>query len=314
MKRPNTWGNGLIAPALCLFAALAGLRAPAESPIAAEGVLEPDTIPFHRVAHYVVTVTAPLDTEIALAPWAETPPGLRVEVAAAETRALDGGKQQWRQTWTLTPAATGEYALPEVVVLAGDTPVATLVPGTLHVRALTPEEQANVEAPLDWIGLDELSESGPARGTGLSGLIALIAVVLAVAMIYRRYRARKPTRSPREKALAALQELDLALGAETVDSVEFHVRLAAILREYLAARFRTEATAMSTPEFARELLPELPLDPATAQALREVLAACDRVKYARQCPPRERCGRRLYQVRQAIALLESPPESSRGAA
>ncbi len=294
-----------------LIAAL--LAAGADVPVSARAELDTVEIPFHRVAHYRVIVEASADAVLSVEPWADPLPGLQVTMGEPSESPLPEGRKQWVQAITLTPSIVTNYTLPATRVLVNGAEVATLEPRELVVRALTPEEKAEVAVAADLVTLADLEESdssGWLRAVAL-GAITILAVALLVAFARRvlhRVKARpKPT--PLQVAEAELAALERALQAGAISCDAFFVALSQLLRTYLGTSFDPAVAGQSTPEFLADTLPTLPLDSAHSGAIRELLRDFDRVKFAQFSPDHEGQARELRAVRNLIAALEN--ETSR---
>jgi len=129
-------------------------------PVTATGALDFREIPLHRVARYQVTVEGPSGATLALAPWEEALPGLEATFGAPILSTLPGGRQNLVQEIRLAPIYARPYALPPVVVLLDGAAVATLKPGELAVRPLTPEEEAGAATLEELVTLAELEGTG----------------------------------------------------------------------------------------------------------------------------------------------------------
>ncbi|MBL7646672.1 MAG: hypothetical protein JNK74_10835 [Candidatus Hydrogenedentes bacterium] len=296
-----------------LIAAL--LVAGADVPVSARAELDAAEIPFHRVAHYRVIVDAPADAVLAVEPWGESLPGLRVTTGESSEISLPDGRKQLVQAFTLTPSIVMSYTLPATRVMANGAEVAVVEPLALVVRTLTPEEKAEVSAPAalyTLADLEHLGSSGRGRAVGLGAIIVLVAALLVVFATrgLRRWNAR-PVPTPVEVAEAELAALEQALQSGVISCDAFYVALSQLLRIYLGTSFDPAVAGQSTPEFLAETLPGLPLDPAHSGSIRDMLGAFDRVKFAQYSPDREGQARELRAVRNLIAALEN--EASRRA-
>lgn len=127
--------------------------------------------------------------------------------------------------------------------------------------------------------------SGGDARTWLYVAIALV-VAGALAAVYfarRRRPAECETRTavttPHEAALARLDGLDLDAGAKDAYS-----ELAAILRDYIDARFGVAGPGAPTAEFLEDLFARGHLDGSQRELLGAVLASCDLVKFAGRRP------------------------------
>lgn len=296
-----------------LIAAL--LVAGADVPVSARAELDAAEIPFYRVAHYRVIVDAPADAVLSVEPWVDPLPGLQVTMGEPSESPLSEGRKQWVQAITLTPSVVTNYTLPATRVMANGAEVAALEPRELVIRALTPEEKAEVSAAAALVTLADLEGSGFRgwlRAVAL-GAIAMLAVALLVVFgrrVLHRVKVR-PMPTPLGVAETELDALEQTLQAGAISCDAFFVALSQLLRTYLGTSFDPAVAGQSTPEFLADTLPTLPLDPAHSGTIRDMLGAFDRVKFAQFSPDREGQARELRAVRNLIAALEN--ETSRRA-
>jgi len=176
--------------------------------------------------------------------------------------------------------------------------VASADPLELHVKpSLDPKAPGEAELPREpypapfpwmrWIG----------------GSLAAI-LVIAFAGLFMRHRARRatpppPPPTPLEKARARLQALREMPSGSPEDSDALYVSLAAILRDYLEERFALPAPEMTTEEIA-----DASSGIELAQPITQLLARCDRVKFASQMPSDEDRQRLLDDVEQALEACQ----------
>jgi len=118
--------------------------------------------------------------------------------------------------------------------------------------------------------------------------LAAIAVTLSLIRIFKRRRRgpirAQPVEMPWEIALrelAALQSNDLVKRGRIE---EFYVALSSIVRHYLEHRFALRAPEMTTEEFLLLMSRDETLVKEHKQLVREFLAHCDLVKFARYGP------------------------------
>ena len=245
--------------------------------------VSPEEIPFHHVARYTVTVEAPMDATVEIAPWADEMPGLDIAREPLVSTPVRAGWQRVTQSFLLTPSRPRTYELPAAAVLVNGTRWGGLAPQRLEVRELTPEELDAVREPVPPV---TLAEARALKGWGTTPLwLALLLGSLVVAALggwglrQRRYAARRPW----EVAEADLQTLLGQLEARKIRGEVFYVRLADILRDYGADRYGVNARELSTPELA-ETLRDDTLNPDEVETFLAMLASFDRVKFAQRQP------------------------------
>lgn len=294
-----------------LIAAL--LAAGSDAQVSARAELDVAAIPFHRVAHFRVIVEAPADAALEVEPWADPLPGLAVNIGEPSETSLPDGRKQFVQEFTLTPSIVMSYALPSTRVMANGAEVAVLESRELVVRALTPEETAEVAVAAELMTLADLEESGSSGWLRAVGLGVIVILAVALLLVFARgglhRMKRRPMPTPLDVAEAELAALEQALLAGAISCDAFFVALSQLLRSCLGTSYNPAVAGQSTPEFLADTLPTLPLDPAHSGAIRELLGDFDRVKFAQFSPDREGQAKALRAVRNLIAALEN--ESAR---
>ena len=144
----------------------------------------------------------------------------------------------------------------------------------------------------------------------------LIAAVAAALYYYLRRKRRleedpqtKPdNRLPHERALDDLEALLISQLWEDGRYMEFFIRIAEILREYLERRFALSADRLTTLELYRAML-NGPVDRLTAGTVRSLLNDCDMVKFAKQVPDKAQKDASVDRLRAIIAQTMPPPDT-----
>jgi hypothetical protein len=148
-------------------------------------------------------------------------------------------------------------------------------------------------------------------------LVALTAAVLAAWWWRRRSRQVAPAGQvppdpfgglcPADWALEALDRLvrEDTLGRQGAET--YHVRLAEIVRRYLAGQFQMDALEHTTTEILDGVESRLRPPPGTRTRLRQILAGCDLVKFARFLPGRREALALAGTARQFVEETR-PPE------
>ena len=147
---------------------------------------------------------------------------------------------------------------------------------------------------------------------------ALLALVALVALLFRWLRAREAAhaavvRPPHEVALEALARLRRARLLEDARQPEFYVRLSAIIREYVEARFHLRAPEMTTEEFLQAAQSNRELPAEYRSRLSGFLGEADLVKFARHVPTVEQ-GERAYEAAVDFVSRTSPVAEEQNAA
>lgn len=112
---------------------------------------------------------------------------------------------------------------------------------------------------------------------GLWTIVSLI--VIAIATIVAWFLFRKPIqeRSPQEKAMLALQELQ----SDNLDAKSFYTVLSRIVRTYIEDRFQIKATEKTTREFLIAEKENPRLEHRDRKALADFLVMVDLIKFAK---------------------------------
>ncbi|QDU18774.1 hypothetical protein [Urbifossiella limnaea] len=201
---------------------------------------------------------------------------------------LDGGRERWSRTYRLSPFVPGDsvpVGFDPVKVRAGGAAFDTTFPTVAVVvkASGTPPTLEGVEVR----GIEDLPPVTPPPpgpvGWVLAGVLGAVFAAGIVAGLVRKWRAKPPAPPPVVRAWA---ELDRAAAAPPGPAAE---RVAAALREYAARRFGVPALHLTTAELAAAPWPEhFPAD--VVAALADILAACDRAKFAAEAPAADLIG------------------------
>ena len=198
-----------------------------------------------------------------------------------ETTPLDGGRERWTRTYRLSPFVPGKtvpVGFDPVKVRAGRVTHDLTFP-TVGVEVKTTGTPPKLDG-VEVRGIEVLPPvSAPPEPVGWV-LAAVLGAVFAAGIgvgLARRWRAKPPAPHP---ALRAWAELDRAAAETAGPAAE---RVAAALREYVARRFGVPAPHLTTAELAAAPWPDgFPAD--AVAVLADVLAACDRAKFAPAAP------------------------------
>lgn len=238
----------------------------------------------------------------------------------------------WRKTYLLEPLLSGPREIPALAVRctpvapAGTQPAAEseLVTRPLRLEvdsALT--EGDRPDRPRDITGT--LLPPRPPWPAWAWALLAggLVAAGLAAGGAYRWIRARRlrppPPLLPEVWALRALAELERAGWSPGPAARGFYYRLTEVVRSYIERKFGLAAPEMTTEEFLRVLARNPRALPCDAALLRDLLQACDLVKYAALQPQRSDADAALAAARafvqaSAAAAQAAPPAAGGRAA
>jgi Domain of unknown function (DUF4381) len=97
--------------------------------------------------------------------------------------------------------------------------------------------------------------------------------------IRKRARRPKPVRSPRERALEALDRISDEI--ETMTPYEFSIAVSNILRGYVTEQYQLPVTRQTSVEFLAMLAKSSPFSPEEKSLLEDFLGRCDLIKFAR---------------------------------
>lgn len=194
-------------------------------------------------------------------------------------------------------------------------------PISVEIRSVLPPEETRPE-PADLKAPVSLPPAYGPLWLALGILALLLGTAWAGWRFYRRFldrlaavpQAEDPfgRMPPHEWVYAALQEL-LGRGWAEQGKVDlFHEELARILKRYLSARYRVDLIEHTTGE-ASHLLAVAGAPEDVATRTRDLLRACDRVKFARAAPDVAEC-RGIVEVAYGIVDATRPQEPREGAA
>jgi uncharacterized protein DUF4381 len=109
--------------------------------------------------------------------------------------------------------------------------------------------------------------------------VSLTVVGLLVWFIARALRRPAPAQSPRDRALAKLEQMRPEI--EKVDPYRFSIRVSDILRRYVTEQFNLPVTRQTSVEFLTGLRKSSPFSEDEKELLEDFLNRCDLIKFAR---------------------------------
>jgi len=109
--------------------------------------------------------------------------------------------------------------------------------------------------------------------------VGLALAVLIGWWIRKRARRPKPVRSPRDRAMDALAEIEREM--ETMTPYQFSIAVSDILRGYVTEQYALPVTRQTSVEFLSMLAKGSPFSVDETSLLEDFLGRCDLIKFAR---------------------------------
>jgi Domain of unknown function (DUF4381) len=113
----------------------------------------------------------------------------------------------------------------------------------------------------------------------VGSLVALTIIGLAIWYGRRFFRKKQVTLSPRERALAALSEIESEV--ERIAPYQFSIRVSNILRRYVVEQFDLPMTRQTSVEFLNAIASAPNFGDKEKALLADFLNRCDLIKFAR---------------------------------
>ncbi len=229
----------------------------------------------------------------------------RAGARAIRVDTLPGGELEMRAAYPLVAWRPGQHALPAAAIrveASGGVRVAELVPGTITVNSVLPQDTTGIEPR------PAKSVLGASRVWWFWPLIVLLALLVGIGLwlLYRRRRppvgaGLVPALDPRTAALAALDAALAQKWHERGEMKTFYVAVSEALRHYMA----TAEPALGTDLTTTELMARANHGGALESAL-AVLRSADMVKFARSRPDTDRATSDWRAARDWIAAFPPP--------
>jgi len=113
----------------------------------------------------------------------------------------------------------------------------------------------------------------------VGSLVVLTIIGLAIWYGRRFFRKKQVTLSPRERALAALSEIESEV--ERIAPYQFSIRVSNILRRYVVEQFALPMTRQTSVEFLNAIASAPNFGDEEKALLADFLNRCDLIKFAR---------------------------------
>jgi Domain of unknown function (DUF4381) len=113
----------------------------------------------------------------------------------------------------------------------------------------------------------------------VASLLALTIIGLLCWYVWRLLQRNKPIPTPRERALAALHEIEK--DTEKINPYQFSIRVSDILRRYVMEQFDLPMTRQTSVEFLIAIGSAASFGEAEKTLLADFLNRCDLIKFAR---------------------------------
>ncbi len=286
--------SALRAASLLLSLVLAAplLAQPARPPVDVQATVEPRTTTIGTPLRYTLRISADAGVTLDVPRLVGAIGSFQVVDFGSDPPREDGGRTVIVQWYTLVTYETGDQVVPGPTIRFRRGAEGDLE----HLAA--PEALVDVRSLVDAAGPTPASEPRDIKGpvavprdyTLLVAIAAGVLLVLAaLALLVRwvnrpRAAAVLPPRPPHELALEALARLHGGRLVEAGRTEEYYVRLSAIVREYVEARFGLRAPEMTSEEFLQGAQRTAQLTPPQRALLGEFLGEADLVKFARHRP------------------------------
>jgi Domain of unknown function (DUF4381) len=113
----------------------------------------------------------------------------------------------------------------------------------------------------------------------VASLLALTIIGLAIWFGRKLFQKDKPVPTPRERALAVLNEIERDV--ERINPYQFSIRVSDILRRYVMEQFDLPMTRQTSVEFLNAIGSAASFDDEEKALLADFLNRCDLIKFAR---------------------------------
>jgi hypothetical protein len=281
--------------------------------------VDPAAVTIGTRFRYTMRVEAAAGVEVALPVIADRIGAFSiVDFGKTEKAAAPGAPAAVESWYDLVGYETGVQSVPGL-------PVAYRAPGAEPQQLAAPATPVEITSLLAQGGVPadvpDIKEAVPVRepgyppwviGCATGGAVLLLAAAYALLTRRRRINA-PPPRQLHEIALEALERLRTERLVERGLFEEYYVKLSALVREYVEARFGLRAPEMTTDEFLAAAQRSREVASVHRLALQDFLSEADLVKFARHVPSPDRAGRAWSAARDFVDATR-PPEAGSAAA
>jgi hypothetical protein len=211
----------------------------------------------------------------------------------------DGSATLYRQELVLTGFDSGAFAVPPIPFVvkpdAGAPYTAYTEPLPLVVTTV-PVDTSKPFMPIR----DIVAAPSSLTVNWIIVGVALLLIVLGYYFLLRRRKAKKlaAIQGPKKNGLERLQALEAEGLVKRGALKEHYTKLADIIRDEVAARFKVPARERPTGEILRDAEGKVPA--ASLPLLKEVLEEADAVKFAKAHPDEQAVAKSMVQARQFL--------------
>ena len=298
----------------------AAASAAANAPLRITTRVDPSSVTIGTRFRYTIRIEADRGVEVALPVLGDHIGSFAIADFGKKQSASSAGGGTVTESWyDLIAYETGAQHIPPL-------PVAYRAPGAELQQIETPTATIDVASLLAEVSgtadVRDIKEAVPVLRPGYppwmyaAAAAAVAAVAFGIYLFVKRRRGAgiAPARPAHEIALEALDRLRDERFVERGEFEAYYVRLSAVVREYVEARFGVRAPEMTTDEFLAAAQRNRELPGVHRVALQEFLSEADLVKFARHVPSRERAERAWTAARELVETTRPPEEASSAAA
>jgi Domain of unknown function (DUF4381) len=113
----------------------------------------------------------------------------------------------------------------------------------------------------------------------VAAFVALTVLGSLIWLVARRRKSTEPRKSPRDRALEALDRIQVQI--ESLNPYRFSIRVSDILRSYVTEQYDLPVTRQTSVEFLERLRKASPFSEDEKALLEDFLNRCDLIKFAR---------------------------------